>query len=669
MSEEKSKGISLRTKRSKRPAINPKQISGPIQQTAGGPPRSNGGQAAFEAPPQRPQMGGKTSDLVKRRYSTRFNNLPTDYNAAAPPVPSMPSLPSQFAAPNERGRGPSPGRGPGLNVDVKALRDPNLRPEQYIAGLLSDASEQDIDEYQQALQKLRNRASTDLQQNVYQNRTQFIKISKEAEKLKGEMRALKNLMSDLKTNTTALRAASSQGPAASNDFDSGFPSTLSKRDKRSSVADRTAMWNSQLQALWKTVEGSQKFLPAVPGRHVVQNAGLWIELDNATWKSRRAMQIILLNDHLLIASRKKRKMEGTGTDQRQAPSKLVADRCWPLLDIEMVDLAGTSESTSGRNKVADAIMIRGVGQESFTYRTEKPDDNEKQSLMMNFRKAVEELRKGLRTEMESSNKAKETINYFASRDPGLLKKTELLETLSDIKDMLIEVEGKQQNLRWVESQVDELDIDIALQRFDTAVQRVEKLNALAKSLKSNVVAQDFISFKADERATKLAGLITRELVDTHNEPKKTRRNVLWLARLGFEDRAREAYLEARSNIIQKRSRQCIFEGNLHQYIWEVSFVYFTIIRNTVSTFQACFQASVMSACVKWAKEQVDAFNIILARQLSSTERGGPLWMECVNQAKEHAKMLSEVGLDFKSLIGRDVSDSSQDRTPVGLGLL
>ena len=75
----------------------------------------------------------------------------------------------------------------------------------------------------------------------------------------------------------------------------------------------------------------------------------------------------------------------------------------------------------------------------------------------------------------------------------------------------------------------------------------------------------------------------------------------------------------------------------------------------------------MSACVKWAKEQVDAFNIILARQLSSTERGGQLWMECMNQAKEHAKMLSEVGLDFKSLIGRDIPSSGQD-TPVGLGL-
>ncbi|KAA8570856.1 hypothetical protein EYC84_000247 [Monilinia fructicola] len=638
MSDER-KGISLRTKRKGRPAISaPKQISGPIPQTGGDGPRS-AGNPSFDTPlPQRPQPGGKTSDLVKRRYSTRFNNLPSDFDPSVPPIPSIPNLPAQYAPANDRGRGPSPARGPGLVVDQRALRDPNLRPDVYVAGLLSDASEQDIEDYQNNLRKMKNRTSTDLQQNVYQNRTQFIKISKEAEKLKAEMRALRNLMAELKTNTTALRTTSSQGPSSSStDFD-GFPPTLSKRDKRSSVADRTAMWNSQLQALWKTIEGSQKFLPAAPGRHVVQNAGLWIELDNATWKSRRAMQIILLNDHLLVASRKKRKVEGG--DQRQAPSKLVADRCWPLLDIEIVDLAGTSEGTSVRNKLADAIMIRGV--------------------------AVEELHKGLRSEMETSNKAKETINYFASRDPGLLKKTDLLETLSDIKDMLIEVDGKQQNLRWVESQVDELDIDIALQHFDAAVQRVAKLNSLAKGLKSNIVAQDFISFKADERATRLAELITRELVDTHNEPKKVRRNISWLTSLGFEDRAREAYLEARGDIIHKRSRQCIFEGNLPQYIWEVSFVYFTIIRNTVSTFQTCFPQPLMSACVKWAKEQVDAFNVILARQLSSTEKDGQVWTECMDQAREHAKMLSEVALDFSSLIGLNSIDIQNE--PIGLGL-
>lgn len=76
----------------------------------------------------------------------------------------------------------------------------------------------------------------------------------------------------------------------------------------------------------------------------------------------------------------------------------------------------------------------------------------------------------------------------------------------------------------------------------------------------------------------------------------------------------------------------------------------------------------MSACVKWAKEQVDAFNIILARQLSSAERGGPVWTECMGQAKEHAKMLSEVGLDFKNFIGRDVQVSTAGKDANGLGL-
>jgi hypothetical protein len=437
---------------------------------------------------------------------------------------------------------------------VKSLRDPSLIPEQYVAEILSEATEDEIREYEAALRDLKARASTDLQQNVYQNRTQFIKISKEAEKLKGEMRTLKNLMSELKANTTALRSASNNVDGGS--FNGDIPMGLSKRDKRSSVADRTALWSSQMQALYKNVEGSQKFLPNTPGRHVVQNAGLWVELDNATYRSRRAMQIFLLNDHLLVASRKKRKVDGPNAADSRAPmTKLVADRCWHLLDVEVVDMAGSNDSSSGRNKLADAIMVRGGGQnESFIYRTEKPEDPEKPALMLNIRKRVEELRRNLQSEREATNKAKETINYFASRDPGLLQKTELLETLSDIKDMLIEVDGKQQNLRWVESQMDELDIHIALQQIEPGVALIEKLKSLAYGLKNNAIAQDFISFKVDERRAKLAALIVRELVSTHNHQTKTKQNVFWLSRLGFEDRAREAYLEARSEIIRKRSR-------------------------------------------------------------------------------------------------------------------
>lgn len=52
-------------------------------------------------------------------------------------------------------------------------------------------------------------------------------------------------MSDLKTNTTALRSAANN--TDSSGFGGEFTTGLSKRDKRSSVADRTALWSSQMQ--------------------------------------------------------------------------------------------------------------------------------------------------------------------------------------------------------------------------------------------------------------------------------------------------------------------------------------------------------------------------------------------------------------------------------------
>jgi len=88
----------------------------------------------------------------------------------------------------------------------------------------------------------------------------------------------------------------------------------------------------------------------------------------------------------------------------------------------------------------------------------------------------------------------------------------------------------------------------------------------------------------------------------------------------------------------------------------------------VGCFQSCFPPAMMSACVKWAKEEVEAFNAILARQLSSTEKGGEAWKKCMAQARDHARMLSEVGLDFRNLVGQDVGKGGGSDGPIGLGL-
>lgn len=420
--------------------------------------------------------------------------------------------------------------------------------------MLADASEEDIQEYQDRLRKVKNRTSTDLQQNVYQNRTQFIKISKEAEKLKGEMRTLRSLMAEL---TTALGQTSSANGLSP--LSASFEDRPSRKANRSSVANLESMWSVQLQALWKTVEGSQKFLPAVPGRHIVLETGHWVELDSATWKPRRPVHIVLLNDHLLVAAKKRKRVDQSNPNNRgPVPTKLVAEECWPLQDIDMIDLGANLGSGSSRGEaegrgVTNAINIR-VGSKSFTYRQDHRNSSAKNELLATFRKTVEDLRRTLRSETETAGKASDALAYLT----GGSRRSELFfdggENIRDTPEVRIDVDGKQQNLRWVEGQIDDLDIAIALQHFEEAVSSIERLRKLARGLKGNTVAQDAINTKLDERVTKLAGIISRALVNKHSFLNATKTNVSWLTRLGLEDRAREAYLRARSEIITKRVR-------------------------------------------------------------------------------------------------------------------
>lgn len=376
--------------------------------------------------------------------------------------------------------------------------------------VLADASDQQLRDYQTSLRKLKNRTSTDLQQNAYQNRTHFVKISKDAEKLNEEMRNLRSQLAEVSTLVSNLMSKAKLPESRPTPDDAATRNR--KQANRSSVANLEAMWNDQLHSLWKTVEGSQKFLPAIPGRHVIDEQSKWVELDAATWKTKQRVRLILLNDHLMVATEKKRRIDPStmidGEPEKKALIKLVAEKCWLLQDIDILDLTSTAGARD-KHDMTHAINIR-CGHESFTYRSDRTPISDKSKLLGAFRTASEELRRMLRANTETTAKSKEAMNYYAARDPAMSKKTDLLRSLSNSKnrpEILIDVDGKQKNLRWVEGQIDEMDIEVALQHFEDAVRYVEKLRKLAKSLKGNAIAQDLITTKVDERARKLAGMI------------------------------------------------------------------------------------------------------------------------------------------------------------------
>ena len=126
-----SRGLTLRSKsRRPRPQISaPKPIAGPAPANNSRTPDSGQGNATPSAASrERAPQSDATSDLVKRRYSTRFNQVP-DLDANAPPVPGLPP----GAAAKYGGLGPPPttkrpstGQAGPPEVDLNALRDPSL---------------------------------------------------------------------------------------------------------------------------------------------------------------------------------------------------------------------------------------------------------------------------------------------------------------------------------------------------------------------------------------------------------------------------------------------------------------------------------------------------------------------------------------------------------------
>ena len=452
-----------------------------------------------------------------------------------------------------------------------------------------------------------------------------------------------------------------------------------KRQNRSSVANLEAMWNTQLQTLWKMIEGSQKFIAAIPGRHAVVEMEGWVELDAATWKTKKPAHLVLLNDHLLVATRKRKRTDPSLSAQGQkAPTKLVAEHCWPLAEIDLVDLTSGAKEVKGpfaqQTQITGAVTIRH-GDRAFTYRSERPESQQKSDFVAAFKRTIEEVQRTERT-ATATDPSRETMNYLASRDTAVSRSSGLLRSLSKSKDrseeLLIDLEGKQRNLRWVEQQIDELDIEIALHRFDAAVEHIEQHRKLAKSLTSNPVAKDLIMVKVDERASQLAGMHTRfpsitchltvshldiiaQLLTTnHAHLARVQTHTAYLARLDFGARARVVYLAARTAVLQQRARACVFEGNVLAHITALSVVYFTLIRNTVGVFGGCFVPAEMSACVVWAAARLDEYNAALARSLSGVARGGAAWREGLRRARELAGGMDGVGLDFKDMVGAGV---------------
>lgn len=118
------RGLTLRSKKGRRPQISaPKPIADPA------PSNNRAADSAQKKAPsatarERAPQSDATSDLVKRRYSTRFNQVP-DFDAP-PPVPGLPPGYGGLGPPPASNTRPSHDPSGPPEVDLNVLRDPSL---------------------------------------------------------------------------------------------------------------------------------------------------------------------------------------------------------------------------------------------------------------------------------------------------------------------------------------------------------------------------------------------------------------------------------------------------------------------------------------------------------------------------------------------------------------
>ena len=131
------KGFSLRKKGGRR--------VGPKDSARDAPPvpddrsryalREKGGTTGNSTDPRaasrsRTRPGGATSDIVKKRYSVRYAQVPDFGQGDAPPIPPMPGVPQISMAYAQQGeREPSPAQR-SRAADLGVLKDPSLQTEE-----------------------------------------------------------------------------------------------------------------------------------------------------------------------------------------------------------------------------------------------------------------------------------------------------------------------------------------------------------------------------------------------------------------------------------------------------------------------------------------------------------------------------------------------------------
>ncbi|PPQ99518.1 hypothetical protein CVT24_005308 [Panaeolus cyanescens] len=601
------------------------------------------------APLPRDNRGKKSiDDKIKKRMSMRYADIssPTQLDGA-PPIPSMAGLipAGQQSATAMRDTDEDVRDRTATRDDPKAVADDrkmlnaeDFDPAAYLKLKLANSTESELKSLQSSLRNAISDTASELQRSVFKNYAEFVLISKEISVLENEMIELKDLLSEYKSMPSTLHIP---------DPTSISSSTLSTY-KRSSVADLRVLYFNQMQNLHASIEGASKFVPTTPGRHVVGEMEGVFSLNAATYKITGKVKFVVLDDAVLVAKRRRRNAgpstDGSGSTVNEG--KLVAEKCWPLNEMLVLD---TKDSATMTN----VFKIRH-GKETHVYRTESPSD--KKSLLAQFRQVAEELSQKRRKEREGEHERRKSLWQAGTNTSGRNSPVpampvpdwmaDLAKRGGEIPGVTVDAKEKaERDARWVGDWADDLTVSIALKEWTKAVELVEQGQA-------RLAVTPLLATKLPPLTSQLISSLLQSLSLPSVRKTSVVSLISLLNRLKAGSAARSTFLDMRAQVLHSLTRKIRFEGHIGTYIGELSIVYFTGIKHTADWYLASFKENeVASSFIAWTKKQLDEYGKIFRKQVYSKDVDPKVVQEAIQISQTQSrKLLQEYGLDFRYLL-------------------
>ncbi|CAI4261014.1 AIC_G0002890.mRNA.1.CDS.1 [Saccharomyces cerevisiae] len=563
----------------------------------------------------------------------------------------------------------------------KMLANPHFNAKDFVHDKLGNASAITIDKFTSNLTDLSIQVQEEVKLNINKSYNEIMTVNNDLNVAMLELKRVRANINDLNevldqcTKIAEKRLqlqdqidqerqgnfnnveSHSNSPALLPPLKAGQNGNLMRRD-RSSVLILEKFWDTELDQLFKNVEGAQKFINSTKGRHILMNSANWMELNTTTGKPLQMVQIFILNDLVLIADK-----------SRDKQNDFIVSQCYPLKDVTV-----TQEEFSTKR-----LLFKCSNSNSSLY--ECRDADECSRLLDVIRKAKDDLCDIFHVEEENSKRIRESFRYLQStqqtpgrennRSPNKNKRRSMGGSITPgrnvtgamdqylLQNLTLSMHSRPrsrdmsstaQRLKFLDEGVEEIDIELARLRFESAVETLLDIESQLEDLSERISDEELmllnlISLKIEQRREAISSKLSQSILSS-NEIVHLKSGTENMIKLGLPEQALDLFLQNRSNFIQDLILQIGSVDNPTNYLTQLAVIRFQTIKKTVEDFQDIFKelgAKISSILVDWCSDEVDNHFKLIDKQLLNDEMLSP---GSIKSSRKQIDGLKAVGLDF-----------------------